>query len=137
MPEHHTRAAVPAHHLNNDRKMFLMILVVALLVTLVLVLWPKFAASQQIPPRTAFAECLTAKGVTMYGEDTCPNCQLQKGMFEDDFKFIHYVDCVVDQNTCAQQNIQGYPTWIGQGKTVMGIQTFIQLGQLGGCAAPS
>lgn len=116
--------------------MFFLIVAAAVLITLVLVLWPKDTASRTIAPRAAFAECLATKGVTMYGTDTCPNCQLQKGMFEDDFKRIHYINCDIHQEECTRNGIQGYPTWMYNGQSVEGIQTFRNLSALGGCSAP-
>ena len=116
--------------------MFFMIFAAAVIITLVFVFWPKQSASLQLPPRAAFAECLSTKGVTMYGLNSCPNCQLQQSMFEDDFKRIHFVDCQLNQDECTQKNIQGYPTWMYNGQSVMGVQTFQQLSQFSGCAAP-
>jgi hypothetical protein len=125
-----------AHLKSSDKKMFLIIFTVALLATLVFVFWPKETASQQLSSRAAFTECLTSKGLTMYGQDTCLNCQLQKGMFEEDFKRIHYINCDIHQDECTQKDIQGYPTWMYNGRSVLGVQNFKKLSDLTGCAAP-
>lgn len=120
----------------NDKKMLFLIVAAAVVITMVLVLWPKDTASRRIAPRAAFAECLNAKGVTMYGTDTCPNCILQKGMFEDDFKRIHYINCDIHQEECTRNGIQGYPTWMYNGRSLEGVQTFKNLSAFGSCSAP-
>ena len=119
-----------------DQKMFFVILGVALVITLVLVFWPKSAASDQLTMRAQFAACLSVKGVTMFGSDTCPNCLLQKGMFEEDFKRIHYINCDIHQDECTKNGIQGYPTWMYNGKSLPGVQNFQKLAEFGSCTAP-
>ena len=62
--------------------------------------------------KDAFAKCLTAKGLTMYGAEWCPHCKDQKALFGTSFKYINYVECPNNTNLCIAKNIQGYPTWI-------------------------
>ena len=51
---------------------------------------------------TKLAECLTSKGVTMYGTNRCSHCQNQKELFGyDAFTKINFVDCDKEKNTCA------------------------------------
>jgi len=59
----------------------------------------------------AFAQCLTEKGVVMYGAEWCPHCQNQKKMFGSSFQFIKYVQCPLDPKKCLEEKIEGYPTW--------------------------
>jgi len=120
----------------DDRKVFVILVLCAIVATLVFVFWPKETASQSLSPRAAFAACLTDKGVTMYGTDTCPNCQTQKGMFQNDFSRIHYVNCDIHQDECQQMGITGTPTWIYNGQRLQGVQTFPNLSKLSSCAAP-
>lgn len=120
----------------QDQKMFFIILAAALLITMVFVFWPKGTASQQLSARATFAACLSSKGVIMYGTDTCPSCQEQKGMFEDDFRRTHYINCDIHQDECMKNNIQGYPTWMYNGQSLQGVQTFNNLSRFSGCAAP-
>lgn len=62
---------------------------------------------------TKLAECLTSKGVTMYGTNRCSHCQNQKELFGyDAFTKINFVDCDKEKNTCALAGVQGYPTWV-------------------------
>lgn len=136
---HHANGQPSLHHAKpsaKDRQMFLIIFIGAVIITLLLVFWPKHSASQQLSSRAAFAACLTSKGVAMYGEDTCPNCQLQKGMFEEDFQRIHYINCYVHQDECSKIGIQGYPMWMYNGQSLPGVQTFQSLAQISGCTAP-
>lgn len=135
MKEHSPHHANPADQTDIDKKMFVLIFIATVILMLVFLFWPKETASQ-LTPRAAFAACLSSKGITMYGEDTCPNCQLQKGMFEEDFSHIHYINCLIHQDECSQLGIQGYPMWMYNGQSFPGIQTFQNLAQISGCQAP-
>jgi hypothetical protein len=46
---------------------------------------PKASASQSTD---IFAKCLANKGMKMYGTEWCKNCQKQKALFGDSFKYI-------------------------------------------------
>jgi hypothetical protein len=90
--------------------------------------------------RSQLAQCLTDKGVKMYGAYWCPHCQAQKKQFGDAFKKVTYVECAIPGDSrgqtqaCKDQNIEGYPTWIFQdGSRVSGEQTFETLAEKSGC----
>ncbi|MEI8253857.1 MAG: hypothetical protein WCG25_09235 [bacterium] len=38
----------------------------------------------------------------MYGTETCSHCIAQKELFGDSFKYINYIDCVKDPNSCSK-----------------------------------
>ena len=65
----------------------------------------------------SFAQCLSDKGVKMYGAYWCPHCAEQKEMFGESFKFAPYVECGVAGNRSAEQpickdaGIHHFPTW--------------------------
>jgi thioredoxin-related protein len=79
------------------------------------------------------AKCLTENGAVMYGADWCQHCNNQKEMFGDAVKYITYVECTEEQQTCSEAGVQGYPTWIfADGSSVAGAQ---QLGTLAAATA--
>ena len=114
----------------------MLIVAVAVAVTVAFLFWPKSALAPGTAARQAFAACLTQKGMTMYGDDACPNCQAQKQMFQQDFEQISYVNCVFHQDECGQKNLPGYPVWMRDGKQFPGVQNFSELAQISGCTAP-
>ena len=65
----------------------------------------------------AFARCLTARGVKMYGAWWCPHCIEQKEKFAASFEYAPYVECGIKGDTrakaqvCVDDGIKGYPTW--------------------------
>lgn len=90
--------------------------------------------------RTPLAECLTKKGVKMYGAYWCPHCVAQKKLFGTAFSKIAYVECAVpgdpQQQTqaCKDAKISGYPTWIfPDDSRVFGEQTLEKLAQRVDC----
>lgn len=120
----------------KDQKILLGMMGAALVVTAIFVVIQNNNESQQLSKQARFADCLTQKGVILYGSDTCQNCQLQKSMFGDDFRRIHYINCDIHQDECNQKDIQGYPTWMYNGQSFPGIQTFGKLADLSSCTAP-
>jgi hypothetical protein len=66
-------------------------------------------------------QCLTEKGVKMYGAFWCSHCANQKKMFGSDVKYITYIEC--DQrgqnaqpDACIEAGIVSYPTWTFPGQ---------------------
>ena len=86
-----------------------------------------------------FAQCLTEKGVTMFGAYWCPHCQQQKKMFGDAWEKINYVECSLpggqaQTEACIQAGIESYPTWeFAPGDRTVGELTFEQLSAKTGC----
>ncbi len=83
----------------------------------------------------AFAKCLTAKKVTMYGADWCTHCQNEKKAFGSSFQYVPYVECPKDPKSCLEKDVKGYPTWIfPDGKKLEGEQGLLKLSIESGCA---
>jgi hypothetical protein len=65
----------------------------------------------------AFAKCLADRHVVMYGAYWCPHCSEQKEKFGAAFEHAPYVECGVQGNTRAEQQvckdagIKHFPTW--------------------------
>lgn len=81
----------------------------------------------------SLAQCLSEKGMKMYGASRCPHCKAQKELFGTAFSKIEYVECTTEAVKCNIAGIQGYPTWIYQGQKYEGEQTFEQLAKITGC----
>ena len=80
------------------------------------------------------AECLTARGVIMYGTERCPHCQAQKKLFGDAFSKINYVDCDKEEKVCNLAWVTGYPTWkFADGTKIAGKQPLEILSSTAGC----
>lgn len=88
--------------------------------------------------KAAFAQCLTQRGMKMYGVDTCPSCQYQMSLFSNAFSYINYIRCDRQADLCVQKRIGGYPTWEdGNGNFYPGAHSLERLGQIAGCPVPS
>lgn len=82
----------------------------------------------------ALAQCLTKKGVTMYGTDWCPHCQEQKREFGTSFKYVTYINCDLNPDACKAAGVDGYPTWVfPQGDPATGTQSLQSLADRAGC----
>jgi hypothetical protein len=87
----------------------------------------------------SLAQCLTQKGVVMYGAFWCPHCQEQKKLFGDDFQLIKYQECDAkgpngNPQICIRQGITGYPTWQIPGQEdLVGEQSLAKLAEASNC----
>lgn len=64
-----------------------------------------------------FTRCLSEKGAKFYGTFWCSHCQNQKKLFGKSAKLLPYTECSTPDGkgqlaVCAENNIEGYPTWI-------------------------
>ncbi len=117
-----------------NKKVFITIIVVGIAV-LVGVLF--FGRNESKVNLDEFAQCLSDKGVTMYGAEWCAHCQNQKKEFGDSFRLVSYVECPQNTQTCLEKGISGYPTWIlPDGQKLVGEQELEKLSQKTGCPLP-
>ncbi len=107
------------------------------ILTAVLVISGCTSSSSDSSNNLALAECLTAKGVTMYGTNRCPHCQNQKSAFGyEAFTKVNFVDCDKQKNVCGLEGITGYPTWkFPNGTELQGEQDLETLAAQAGCLA--
>jgi glutaredoxin len=80
-----------------------------------------------------FAQCLSEKGVVMYGTSWCSFCQRQKDLFGRSFGYIDFVDCDRNRQECLSAGVQGYPTWKINGENFPGFKSLQELSDLSGC----
>ena len=91
-----------------------------------------------------FAHCLKDRGLTMYGAYWCPHCQDQKKMFGASFEFVPYIECGVqgdtraEQQVCKDAGIKHFPTWQfpPMGERVERVFELEDLSSRSGCPLP-
>lgn len=81
----------------------------------------------------AFAKCLSAKDITMYGTEWCSYCKKQKEEFGKSFQYVNYVDCDFQRSECDKAGVRSYPTWQINGELYTGKQPLSRLAYLSGC----
>ena len=86
------------------------------------------------------AQCLSDKGVKMYGAEWCSHCQDQKKAFGDAWPLIDYVECGVpgdprgQAEECEKDGVSTYPTWqFSLGHRETGKLSFVELAFNAGC----
>ncbi|MFH1641783.1 MAG: protein disulfide isomerase family protein [Nanoarchaeota archaeon] len=90
--------------------------------------------SKSVSATDALAQCLTGKGVIMYGTDWCSHCQNQKKLFGSSFQYIDFIDCDQAKSGCDEADIKGYPTWKINNQNYPGEQSIETLARLSGCS---
>ena len=89
-----------------------------------------------------FAQCLTDKGLKMYGSVYCGHCNAQKRMFGSSWEYIDNAECTSQYGgqteECVEAGIRAYPTWVlPDGTQLLGEQSFEKLSELSGCPLPA
>jgi hypothetical protein len=90
----------------------------------------------------AFASCLTAKQVKMYGLYWCTHCAEQKEMFGASFKRVTYIECGIkgskdEEQVCKEAGVKNFPTWqFPDGSRKEGTQPLQLLSERTGCSLP-
>ncbi len=90
-------------------------------------------------PVDRFAQCLTDKGVRMYGLSWCPHCEEQKKAFGASFRKVNYVECGTsdhkEEPRCVQDHVANFPTWqFANGERYEGELSFEDLAAKTGCS---
>lgn len=79
------------------------------------------------PRLEPLAQHLETTGASFYGASWCVSCQQQKALFGDAAKALPYVECSPNGRggqmafACVAQNIESFPTWVIDGKRVVGV----------------
>lgn len=90
-----------------------------------------------------FAQCLTDKGVKMYGAYWCSHCKEQKDLFGDSSSKVTYVECAdqgssATRQVCKDAGVESFPTWIfPDNSRLVGAQSLEDLAAKSGCTLPS
>lgn len=102
--------------------------------------WLSEGADEAAPEVAALAQCLSDKGVVMYGAYWCPHCANQKEMFASAWDAVSYVECAQPGNPraqtkeCQDADIEGYPTWVfPDGARLSGERQLAELAEKAGC----
>ncbi|MFH1193103.1 MAG: hypothetical protein V1656_02185 [Candidatus Jorgensenbacteria bacterium] len=115
------------------------IIIIFIVIALGIVALVGYGGTEKYPAGAmdAFAQCLAAKNITMYGAYWCSHCQNQKAMFGSSFKYVPYVECTEETQKCIAAKVEGYPTWtLLDGKQLVGEQPLEKLASASGCALP-
>lgn len=103
---------------------FGIILAIVILAVAIMV-WPKDKNST-----VEAAKCIGEHSI-LYVQYGCSHCKTQEDLFGEDLKYLNLVDCYYERNKCAE--IMATPTWVINGKQVVGVQSIDKLKELTGC----
>jgi len=112
------------------------LLILVIVVTIAIIGWSVsgyFANTDDGNDIDNFAKCLSEKGAILYASKYCGACNNQKEMFGDSLKYINQVECTENQELCQQNGIRVVPTWIINGESYTGVQSFETLSSLTDC----
>ena len=90
----------------------------------------------------AFAQCLSARQIKMYGAYWCPHCADQKEVFGSAFQYVAYVECGIkgsraEAPECLQAGVKRFPTWqFADGEPKEGMMQLKALSEKTGCSLP-
>ena len=89
----------------------------------------------------AFAKCLAARQVKMYGLYWCTHCEEQKEIFGSAFQYVPYIECGTkgsraEQPSCKQDGVKNFPTWQFATERHEGVLRLESLSEKSGCGLP-
>jgi len=89
----------------------------------------------------AFAKCLAARQVKMYGLYWCTHCEEQKEMFGSAFQYVPYIECGTkgsraEQPNCVEAGVKNFPTWQFVTDRHEGVLRLETLSEKTGCSLP-
>jgi hypothetical protein len=89
----------------------------------------------------AFAQCLAAKQVKMYGLYWCMHCAEQKEIFGESFKYVPYEECGIkgsrsEAPSCIQEGVKNFPAWQFASERHEGVLSLQVLSEKSGCSLP-
>ncbi|KAF4373815.1 hypothetical protein F8388_007721 [Cannabis sativa] len=103
--------------------------------------FPTEITSESTPFAISLAKHLNSIGAKMYGAFWCSHCLEQKEMFgREAAKHLNYVECFPNgfkkgtlmEKSCAEVGIEGFPTWVINGKVLSGELEFSELAEASG-----
>lgn len=117
---------------SRNKKIFNYTIVSLLIIAILFAFYLKFNSASGI--NDTLAQCLTQKGVVMYGTEWCQHCQEQKQLFGQSFIYVNFVNCDLNPNACTAAGVEGFPTWVfTDGPSVSGKQSLEYLAKRSGC----
>lgn len=87
----------------------------------------------------SFAQCLTQKGIKLYGSSRDVLTQEQKTIFGKAIEYLTYIECIEPESgellfECQVKKIKTFPTWeFADGKRKSGVLSLEELKELSGC----
>jgi hypothetical protein len=118
------------------RTILIAVLIVAAL-GLAIYLWKRPRVSRL----DAFAKCLAARQVKMYGLYWCTHCEEQKEMFGSAFQYVPYIECGTKGSraelpACKEAGVKNFPTWQFATDRHEGVLRLESLSEKSGCSLP-
>jgi hypothetical protein len=117
------------------------VLLCGLIVTAVIVAY-FIGRHRRVGHLNAFAQCLSARQIKMYGAYWCPHCADQKEVFGSAFQYVAYVECGIkgsraEAPECLQAGVKRFPTWqFVDGERKEGTMQLKALSEKSGCSLP-
>ncbi len=97
-----------------------------------------YSVLTQNKPTTSkeIAKCIGENSV-LYVQLGCSHCKDQEDLFGENYQYLNVVDCFYEREICAERISEGgsfsTPTWMINGKKVIGVQSIETLQEITGC----
>ena len=119
------------------RRTILITVLIVVALGLAIYLWKRPRVSRL----DAFAKCLAARQIKMYGLFWCTHCEEQKEMFGSAFQYVPYIECGTkgsraEQPSCVEAGVKNFPTWQFVTDRHEGVLRLETLSEKTGCSLP-
>lgn len=82
-------------------------------------------------PEIKLAKCLKERNFKLYTAKNCPECDVQRTLFGDAYRFLDYTECTLNPDEC--QEVNSVPAWKIMGKYYYGKRSLEELRLASGC----
>ncbi len=82
---------------------------------------------------TGFEKCLMSKKLILYINTINSDIELKNTGLIDYLQYFKIQNCFINSIPCSNNNIEIFPTWIIEGKQVVGKLTVSELAEYSGC----
>ena len=107
-----------------------LITILIILGIIIIAFWSLRKPSPQVDEATA--KCI-GQNSELYIKLGCYFCKAQEDEFGDTYVYLNTTDCFYEPAKCNEKGITATPTWIINGKKIIGVQLIEKLKELTGC----
>ncbi len=105
--------------------------IVTLIIVLAVIILAALVLTRSHPDTSEEIVKCIGENSLLYTQKGCHACEYQEKLFGENYKYLNFIDCWIDQEKCL--GIKGTPTWIINNQEYLGARSIEQLKELTGC----
>ena len=116
--------------MNKDTKIWIYLIVMIIAIICIIYVIKNY---KQTELEETTMKCIASKTNMLYVSKICTHCERQKEILGKYISLFNITDCFYNPNDCNIAGINGFPTWVINGKKYIGEKSIEELKALTGC----